>query len=122
MHSTSDTSDALEGSATGDDQDRAIDALVARAAAAQRAFENWPEPRVDALLNDIADRIADHAEELARATVVETGYGNVADKTLKNRVASRMVYETLAGKPASGLIRVDTERHIAEIASPVGVV
>jgi acyl-CoA reductase-like NAD-dependent aldehyde dehydrogenase len=99
-----------------------VDALVTRAWAAQRAFEGWSEARVDALLQSIAECIDEHAEELAAASVVETGYGNVADKALKNRVASMRVYRSLEGKPGSGLIRVDAERNIAEIASPVGVV
>jgi acyl-CoA reductase-like NAD-dependent aldehyde dehydrogenase len=99
-----------------------VDALVDRAAAAQRAFEGWSEPRVDALLRSVAQTIDEHAEELAAASVSETGYGNVADKAIKNRVASQLVYRSLEGKLASGVIRVDAERNIAEIASPIGVV
>jgi acyl-CoA reductase-like NAD-dependent aldehyde dehydrogenase len=99
-----------------------VDALVARASAAQRAFEGWSEARVDALLQSIAECIDERAEELATASVAETGYGNIADKATKNRVASLQVYRSLQGKPASGLIRVDAERNITEIASPVGVV
>jgi acyl-CoA reductase-like NAD-dependent aldehyde dehydrogenase len=99
-----------------------VDALVARASTAQRAFEGWSEARVDALLLSIAQCIDEHAEELATASVRETGYGNIADKAAKNRVASLRVYRSLAGKTGKGLIRVDAERNIAEIASPVGVV
>jgi acyl-CoA reductase-like NAD-dependent aldehyde dehydrogenase len=99
-----------------------VDALVARASAAQQEFEGWPEPRVDALLEDIAQVIADKAEELALATVLETGYGNVSDKTFKNRFASKWVYRSLAGRPGTGLLRFDAARNIAEITSPVGVV
>jgi acyl-CoA reductase-like NAD-dependent aldehyde dehydrogenase len=99
-----------------------VDVLVARAAAAQRVFENWSERRVDALLKDVAQAISDNAEELAEATVAETRLGNVADKILKNRVASEAVYRSQAGKPGTGFLRLDTERNVAEIASPVGVV
>jgi acyl-CoA reductase-like NAD-dependent aldehyde dehydrogenase len=99
-----------------------VDALLDAAVAAQREFEQWSERRVDALLKDIADAVADRAEELAEATVAETGLGNVADKIIKNRVASEMVYRSLAGRPGNGLLHVDAERNIAEIASPMGVV
>jgi acyl-CoA reductase-like NAD-dependent aldehyde dehydrogenase len=99
-----------------------VDATVFRAVAAQRAFADWPEPRVDALLQDVATVIADHAEPLARATVAETGLGNVADKTTKNKLASELIYHSLAGKPGSGLLRFDERLGIGEIASPMGVV
>ncbi|MBV8717212.1 MAG: aldehyde dehydrogenase family protein [Chloroflexi bacterium] len=65
-----------------------VDLLVARAHAAQRAFAARSEPKVDALLGDIAETFAAHAQELAIAAVTETGIGNVPDKTLKNRLAS----------------------------------
>ena len=99
-----------------------VNALLEAAVSAQLEFEHWSEERVDALLKDVAAEVADHAEELAEATVAETGLGNVADKIIKNRVASEMVYRSLVGKPGNGLIRVDAERNIAEIASPMGVV
>jgi acyl-CoA reductase-like NAD-dependent aldehyde dehydrogenase len=98
-----------------------VEAMVARAIAAQRAFEHWPEPRVDALLRHIATIIADHAEPLAQATVSETGLGNVPDKIIKNRLASELIYQSLVGKPGSGLLRID-EQGVAEIGSPMGVV
>jgi acetaldehyde dehydrogenase/alcohol dehydrogenase len=99
-----------------------VDAMVALAVTAQRVFESWSEERTDALLADIAECIADHAEALASATVRETGMGNVADKTIKNRLVAQMIYPLLAGKPGIGLLRVDEQQRIAEFASPMGVV
>jgi acyl-CoA reductase-like NAD-dependent aldehyde dehydrogenase len=99
-----------------------VDGVVARAVAAQHAFESWSEARVDALLGDIAQTIVDHAEELAVAAVEETGLGNVVDKTEKNRLASARVFEDLVGKPAAGVVRVDREQRVAELASPMGVI
>ena len=66
-----------------------VDRMVSRAVTAQRTFADWTEARVDALLRDIAQCIDDHAEDLAIAAVEETGLGNVADKTDKNRLASQ---------------------------------
>jgi len=102
--------------------DPEVDPVVARAVAAQRAFESWSESRVDALLGDIAHCIGEHAEELAIAAVEETGLGNVADKTHKNRTASESIFQSLVGKTATGPVRVDREQHVVEIASPMGVV
>ena len=62
------------------DIDAAVDEVVARAAEAQAVLAGWPEDRVEALLDAIALAVADRAEELAAATVAETGIGNVADK------------------------------------------
>ncbi|MEA2301168.1 MAG: acetaldehyde dehydrogenase / alcohol dehydrogenase [Solirubrobacteraceae bacterium] len=106
-----------------DDQpDPEVERLVAGAVAAQRAFETWPEDRVDALLKDIAGSIAGQAEELARLTVEETHIGNVAHKVLKINFASLGVYSYLEGKPGYGVIREDAARKVVEMASPVGVV
>jgi acetaldehyde dehydrogenase/alcohol dehydrogenase len=103
------------------DIDPAVDAVVARAAAAQTVLAGWPEARVEALLDGIAQAVADQAEELAAATVAETGIGNIADKTFKNRFASLEVNRTLQGRPGIGP-RPPDDRGVTEIASPVGVV
>jgi acetaldehyde dehydrogenase/alcohol dehydrogenase len=103
------------------DIDPAVDAAVARAVAAQAVLAGWPEVRVEALLNAIAEAVAGQAEELAAATVAETGIGNVADKTFKNRFASLEVNRTLQGRPGIGP-RPPDDRGVTEIASPVGVV
>ena len=96
--------------------------MVARAVKAQQSFEKWPEDRVDALLQDVAQAIAERAEELAEANVAETGIGKVSDKVAKIRFASLEVYKTIASHSASGLLRTDSQTKVTEIASPVGVV
>ena len=111
----------LEEYVFSDQIDPSVDRMVAAAAAAQATFAGWPEDRVEALLEGIAQAAATQAEELAAATVTETGIGNVADKTFKNRFASLEVYRTLQGKPGVGP-RPTNERGVTEIASPVGVV
>jgi acetaldehyde dehydrogenase/alcohol dehydrogenase len=98
------------------------EAMVARAVAAQAAFETWPEDRVDALLWDVAETIAQHAEELARATVEETGMGVVEDKVCKIHFLSRGACRTLAGQPGVGVVHRDEQNQVTEIATPMGVV
>ena len=105
-----------------DQGDPVVDAMVARAVAAQRAFASWEEKPLDALLHDIAKTVADHADELAAATIAETGIGRVDDKAEKILFGSLGVYATLAGLTASGQVSVDDEREVADYASPMGVV
>jgi acetaldehyde dehydrogenase/alcohol dehydrogenase len=96
--------------------------IVARAVEAQKLFENWPEDRVDALLRDIAEAIAEKAQVLAEATVAETDMGIIEDKVIKIRFASLEVYKTMSGYSAAGLLHTNPENQVTEIASPVGVV
>src|SRR5678815_2999120 len=99
-----------------------VDPLVNRAVEAQQQIENWSEKEIDSLLLSLAERVASHAHPLAVAAVEETGMGNVADKTLKNQLASIGIYERMAGQKARGEISFDLLLQVAEIASPVGVV
>ena len=102
--------------------DAAVDALVNRARVAQREIEDWSEGRIDELLRALSGIVHEHAHALAVATVAETGMGNVRDKTIKNSIASVEVSAQMAGLVGRGEIGFDSERQVAEIASPVGVV
>lgn len=99
-----------------------VDDMMARAVAAQKAFETWSEAQVDALLGDIVDTVTGHAEELARATVEETGLGDIEDKVTKIDFFSRVTYSTLVGQPGVGVVHRDEQSQVMEIATPMGVV
>jgi len=114
--------DAHVDVAADSDRDADIDAIVSRAARAQEPFANWTDARIDSLLRDLANAFAGRAEELAAATVAETGLGSVEDKVLKNRFASTAIFESIAGRVTQGQIGYDAHRQVAELASPVGVV
>src|ERR1035438_9162996 len=102
--------------------DPALDALVARSVAAQQCIAGWPEDKVDHLITALATEIAGHADELAAATVAETGIGCVPDKANKNRFASLDVAQSLVGKPGVGVVGSDERKALTEIADPMGVV
>ena len=55
--------------------DPVADALVARSVAAQESIAGWREGEIDGLIAALAAQIAGHADELAAATVAETGIG-----------------------------------------------
>ena len=114
--------DRIAGYIFAGEIDKDTHEMVARAVKAQQAFAEWPETRVDALLQDVAEAIADHAEELAEATVAESDMGVVADKVMKIRFASLEVYQTISGRAATGLLETNPQTRVTEIASPVGVI
>jgi hypothetical protein len=96
--------------------------LMARAHSALDAFQGWSEPRVDGLLQSIAETLARNAEWLAEESARETGIGNARDKIVKIRFATLAVLRSVLGRPAAGVVRDDEECGVTEIASPVGVV
>ena len=115
-------SKALEESVLAGEPDPALDALVARSIAAQQSISGWHEDKVDDLITALATEIAGHADELAAATVAETGIGCVTDKAHKNRFASLDVAHSLVGKPGVGIIGSGEQGALTEIADPMGVV
>ncbi|MCW5551300.1 MAG: aldehyde dehydrogenase family protein [Verrucomicrobiae bacterium] len=107
--------------ALGNETDADVDRMVARAQAAYPILTDWPEERMDSLLEEIASTFAAQAGPLAEQTVQVTRMGNVPDKTLKNRMASVGVFRHLAGRKGAGLLSRN-EREVSEWAAPVGVV
>jgi acetaldehyde dehydrogenase/alcohol dehydrogenase len=114
--------DRIAGYIFAGEIDKDTHEMVARAVKAQRAFAEWSETGVDALLQDVAQAIAEQAEELAEATVAESDMGVVADKVMKIRFASLEVYQTISGRAATGLLETNPQTRVTEIASPVGVI
>jgi acetaldehyde dehydrogenase (acetylating) len=95
---------------------------VERASEAQKKFAVFSQEQVDAVVEACAAAATEAGEQLARLAVEETGYGNVADKIIKNRLASVHVPRAIRGMKTVGIIREDREKGILEIAEPVGVV
>lgn len=96
--------------------------LVARAVEAQQRWATFSQAQVDAVIDAMAAAASAAVEPLARMAVEETGYGNVPDKTTKNRFAAEDVYRAIRPLKTVGIVREDREKGIIEIAEPVGVV
>jgi len=96
--------------------------MAAQAAAAQKRFATFSQKQVDAVVEACASAALEAAETLARAAVEETGYGNVLDKILKNRLGAEEVPRAIRGMRTVGLLREDKDAAILEYASPIGVV
>lgn len=96
--------------------------LVRKAKTAQKEFKNYSQAEVDRVVFALARRMEREAEGLARMAVEETGYGNIPDKTVKNLLASRILYESIKDMKTVGFIKEDHEKKIYEIGIPVGVI
>lgn len=88
---------------------------------AQAEFAKFSEEQVDSIIRSMVKAAADNAEYLAKMAVNETGYGKVADKITKNRLASVQLYDDMQGMKVAGIINSDPQKKIVEIAVPVGV-
>lgn len=93
-----------------------------RASQAQKKFAAFSQEQVDTVVEACANAATAAGEQLARTAVEETGYGNVPDKIIKNRLASVDVPQAIRGMKTVGILREDREKGIVEIAEPVGVV
>ena len=96
--------------------------LCARAEEAQRILAAMPQEKLDAITQQIAQAFSSAAEELAELAVKETGFGNVQDKTEKNRFASREVYAAIRDMKTVGVLSVQEQEKIWQIGVPVGVI
>ena len=99
----------------------------ARAAAvaardAQRQFAHASQAEVDRVCAAMAAAAEAHAERLGQMAAAETGYGVPEHKTLKNLLASRVLWESIKDIPTVGVIRHDAQKRVYDIAWPMGVV
>ena len=96
--------------------------LAAQAREAQHILADFPQEKLDVIVESIAKAFSDEAETLAELAVRETGFGNVEDKTTKNRFASETLAKAIRGMKTVGILRKKAEEHLWEIGVPVGVI
>jgi succinate-semialdehyde dehydrogenase len=99
-----------------------VQELVAKARAAQAAFESFSQAQVDAIVKGVGKYVYDNAEMLARMAVDETGIGVYEDKILKNKGKARIIWNSLKDKPSRGIIGEDADANLVFVAKPMGVV
>ncbi len=100
--------------------------LVSKARVAMERVSGYDQDRANEVVQAVAWAIIERgrAEELARVAVEDTGLGNVGDKVDKNQRKTLGTLRDLLEPTARsvGIISVDEEKGITEIAKPVGVV
>jgi acetaldehyde dehydrogenase / alcohol dehydrogenase len=100
-----------------------LDLVVARSRAAADSFRQIDDQAaVDRIVWALVVAGLEHAVELARLAMEETGFGVFEDKVVKNYIATEFLYDYLKDKRSVGVIDEDAERAIRDIAEPVGVV
>lgn len=96
--------------------------LTSRAAQAQERLSRMAPEKLNAVCQAVAQAFSAQAEALARLAVEETGFGNVPDKTEKNRFAANRVWEAIRNERVLGVLREDKDKGLTELGVPVGVI
>ncbi|MEP2027428.1 MAG: aldehyde dehydrogenase family protein [Paracoccaceae bacterium] len=102
-----------------------VEAIVARARAAQKAYEaGASQARYDQAALAVAWAIMEPARNraLAELSVNTTGLGNVDDKIIKNHRKTLGLMRDIAGVQSHGVISDVSNTGITEIARPIGVI
>lgn len=89
---------------------------------AYRAFLGTDPAEVDAIVEAMAQAIEPEAERLGKMAVEETGYGNAADKRVKDLMNARATADFLRDVTTLGLLWRDDAAKVAAFGEPMGVV
>ncbi|MFJ9500831.1 acetaldehyde dehydrogenase (acetylating) [Brevibacillus centrosporus] len=95
---------------------------LAQSATAQKQLQAMSQGQIDQIVQRMAEAARSEANRLAALAVEETGYGCVADKTVKNLFAANEIYQSIKDQKTVGIIRRDEQKRVWEIAQPVGVI
>ena len=105
------------------EQAERIDGYVARARSAADAFRAVDDQvAVDRIVHALVVAGLEHAVELARLAMEDTGFGVFEDKVVKNYIATEFLHDYLKDKRSVGVIEEDAARAVSYIAEPIGVV
>ena len=89
---------------------------------AQKKLSEFPQEKLDKIVEAIAREFSAAAVELAELAVSETGFGNVDDKITKNRFASETVAMRIRDMKCVGVLKEDPQEKLWEVGVPVGVI
>ncbi|WP_407308180.1 acylating sulfoacetaldehyde dehydrogenase [Desulfosporosinus sp. SB140] len=103
-----------------------VQELITKGRVAMEEIKNYTQAQANTLVQAVAWAIyqQEHAEELARISIRDTGLGNYEDKVIKNKRKTFGTLRDLLDQEAKsvGVINVDQAKGITEIAKPVGIV
>ncbi len=106
----------------GDEQKLMVDKLVENAGQAQQALMRLSQQQIDEIVKTMALAGLDRHMELARLAVEETKKGVYEDKSIKNIFATESIYHSIKYKKTVGVISLNEEEDLIEVAEPVGVI
>ncbi|QJB57076.1 aldehyde dehydrogenase family protein [Pseudodesulfovibrio sp. zrk46] len=96
--------------------------LAENAFEAQKKLAAFPQEKLDAIVEHVAQAVEQHAQSLALMSQEETDSGIWQDKFAKNTFVCKHVCEHLRGMQCVGVIGEDKENELMDIGVPVGVI
>lgn len=96
--------------------------LARQAEQAQNRLCEFSQEQLDRIVEAVAAAFSGEAVTLAEEAVQETGFGNIRDKTAKNRFASEKVLSAVKDMKTVGVLTRDAQKRLWEIGVPVGVI
>jgi len=100
-----------------------VKAMIDKARKAQAVYcTRFDQDDVDNTVKLATRAIFEDAEELAKMAVEETQMGVYEDKVSKNRNKSKGVWYDLKSKKSMGILSINEQNGLIEIAKPIGVV
>jgi len=99
-----------------------IDELIAKARAAQKQIEFWPQDKVDMMVAAVGWETYKEAEAIAKLAVEETQMGVFEHKMLKHQKKTLGALRDMDGVKSVGVIEEDPVKGLIKVAKPVGVI
>ncbi|VDN48390.1 Acetaldehyde dehydrogenase (Acetylating) [Petrocella atlantisensis] len=96
--------------------------LVEKAKEAQHELKMKSQEEIDAIVKAMYEVAYMKSDQWAKMAVEETGFGVYEHKIIKNKFASKAVYEFIKDMKTVGIIKEDKHKKIIEIGTPVGVI
>lgn len=96
--------------------------LARQAEQAQNRLCEFSQEQLNRIVEAVAAAFSGEAVTLAEEAVQETGFGNIRDKTAKNRFASEKVLSAVKDMKTVGVLTRDAQKRLWEIGVPVGVI
>ena len=99
-----------------------LEAKIQRVKAAQAAYADYPQKKVDAIFRAAALAANEERITLAKMAVEETGMGIVEDKVIKNHFAAEFIYNKYKDEKTCGELSYDPSFGLRRIAEPIGII
>ncbi|WP_270347762.1 bifunctional acetaldehyde-CoA/alcohol dehydrogenase, partial [Enterococcus malodoratus] len=104
------------------DVEAMVNDLATKGNDALKVLSSFDQEKVDHIVHEMAMAALDKHMLLAKMAVDETGRGVVEDKAIKNMYASEYIWNNIKHDKTAGVIYEDKQKHLVQIAEPVGVI
>lgn len=95
---------------------------IERGKEAATALMSFSQSQLDQAIELLSKAIDEYSDQLAEDAVIETGYGCLADKKIKNKFVCRYLPERLRNERCIGVLCEDRTNKTMDIGIPVGTV